>query len=432
MSIGKFSSLLCLILAASILGSCGGDDNGTGPETDSTPPAVISTFPSDGAVQVPLNAVITASFSEKINPASLTPASFFVSPGVTGTLSYADSTAVFTPDADLDSAVHFTAIITTGIRDKAGNAMASDFSWTFRAVLDSATADLEPPQITLSRPQDGAIVGDTLTIQADATDNIGVSRVEIFIDHTLVVPGGDVAAPYEYAWDLSALEIAGEHTVYAVAFDTAGNSTSTDTVLVSHLWRLLATDGDEPHARDIKNVWVRSSDETLEFRVETNGNWADYRSATEGIDVAFFFDVDRDRLTGDTAVFGQTILINDIGAEYRVVIGNHGDSLARYNGLLSSWQSIHGPSGFAYRSIANDTNIFEIGIYRSQMTDLEDSLDIVTANVLLPSTWDWAPNQGHVTYYLNTPRLFAPEQPAISGFTSEPEPLSPAPRNPLD
>ena len=104
--------------------------------------------------------------------------------------------------------------------------------------------------------------------------------------------------------------------------------------------------------------------------------------------------------------------INDIGAEYRAIIGSHGDSLALWNEGLDTWQPLHGASQFAYRNIPADTNVFEIGIFRTLIGDPVFSIDIVTANVQLVSTdpaawrWDWAPNSGHATFDMSTPGLF--------------------------
>ncbi len=271
---------------------------------------------------------------------------------------------------------------------------------------DNGTGPVEPPVDTIpplaliEHPPDNAVIGDTVTIRVTSADTVEIAKVEFYIDGSHAITADDSIPPFEYIWDVSALEIGSAHTLHAMVYDTAGNSGSSDTVTVHYLWRLLVADGDEGQARDIRNVFVRSTDTTLEFRVQTNGDWGDYRSTSEGIDVAFFLDTDRDASTGKDSVANETIPINDIGAEYRAIIGYHGDSLARYDDYLSAWQPVHGAAGFAYRNIVNDTNTFEIGVSLSQIGS-PDTIDIVVANVLLttnPYTWDWAPDAGHVTY----------------------------------
>jgi hypothetical protein len=109
----------------------------TGAAADTTAPTVISTNPADGATGVAINTRINATFSEALDPATITTATFMVTgPGstpVTGTVAYdvASNIATFTPTSNLAPGATFTATITTGIRDLAGNALASNFAWSF-------------------------------------------------------------------------------------------------------------------------------------------------------------------------------------------------------------------------------------------------------------------------------------------------------------
>ncbi|HEX4924468.1 MAG TPA: Ig-like domain-containing protein [Bdellovibrionales bacterium] len=59
-----------------------------------------------------------------------------------------------------------------------------------------------------------------MLIQASASDNVGVARVEIYVDGALVAT--DTSAPYEHTLNTRKLS-AGTHTVHAVAYDGAGN-----------------------------------------------------------------------------------------------------------------------------------------------------------------------------------------------------------------
>ena len=101
---------------------------------DTVAPTVNSTNPASGATGV---AVITATFSEAMMGSSISTASFAVSgPGVTpvtGVVTYNASThmATFTPTSALALSTAFTATVTTGVKDVAGNALANDKVWTF-------------------------------------------------------------------------------------------------------------------------------------------------------------------------------------------------------------------------------------------------------------------------------------------------------------
>src|SRR5205807_168221 len=73
-------------------------------------------------------------FSEAMNPLTMTPLSFTLKQGTTavaGTVTYAGVTATFNPLSTLAANTTYTATITIGTRDLAGNALATDFSWSF-------------------------------------------------------------------------------------------------------------------------------------------------------------------------------------------------------------------------------------------------------------------------------------------------------------
>jgi|SRR5580692_11454132 hypothetical protein len=102
-----------------------------------TPPTVTAVTPPNGTTLVcPNTAIITATFSKPMNPATLTTTSFTLTSGgasVSGTVSYVAATmiATFTPSAALAASTTFTATITTAAQDQFGNALASNFVWTF-------------------------------------------------------------------------------------------------------------------------------------------------------------------------------------------------------------------------------------------------------------------------------------------------------------
>ncbi len=103
--------------------------------TTAPPAIVVSTVPANGAVAVPVNTLVSATFSEAMNPATISAATFTLTgPGATpvaGTVSYAGTTATFTPTTVLASGTLFTATITTGAQDLAGHPLAANFVWTF-------------------------------------------------------------------------------------------------------------------------------------------------------------------------------------------------------------------------------------------------------------------------------------------------------------
>jgi hypothetical protein len=106
---------------------------------DGTPPTVTGRSPAPGATGVPLDANVVATFSEPMSAASVNGQTFFLTPegsttAVAATVSGNASGTQFTlnPSAPLRRNSRYTATVTTGVRDVAGNAMAAGQSWSFR------------------------------------------------------------------------------------------------------------------------------------------------------------------------------------------------------------------------------------------------------------------------------------------------------------
>ncbi len=148
-------------LASAFVAGCqggGSDVSSRGTGLVPIPPSVTSTAPANTDSGVPVNRKITATFTKAMNPATITTATFKVSgPGATpvsGTVVYVDSgaTAIFTPASNLAGGTAFTATITTGAKDTAGNALVGDYSWTFTT---GSASDTGAPAVTFTNPADG-------------------------------------------------------------------------------------------------------------------------------------------------------------------------------------------------------------------------------------------------------------------------------------
>ena len=124
----------------------------TGETEDVTAPAVTST----SAANVSINQKISATFSEEMNASTLTPTNFTLTavgiPAVSGTVRYHDRTAIFTPGSDLALNKMYTATITTGVKDLAGNAALVNVTWNFST---GANEDVTAP-VVITSPADAA------------------------------------------------------------------------------------------------------------------------------------------------------------------------------------------------------------------------------------------------------------------------------------
>lgn len=103
--------------------------------TDTIPPMVVATIPSDGAVGASAGAPISVTFDEAIDPQSVDAASFTLRDSlgvqVPATVTVAGSVATLTPGSVLDTMALYTADLAAGVRDETGNARTTAFRWSF-------------------------------------------------------------------------------------------------------------------------------------------------------------------------------------------------------------------------------------------------------------------------------------------------------------
>lgn len=97
------------------------------------------------------------------------------------------------------------------------------------AASNAITADVTVPAVTISSPANGASVSGTVSISATATDNIGVTKMEVLIDGTLIAQG--TSGSISSSWD-TRTKTDGSHTIQVRAYDAA-NNTGSATISVS-------------------------------------------------------------------------------------------------------------------------------------------------------------------------------------------------------
>jgi hypothetical protein len=112
--------------------------------------------PGANAGNVNVASAVTATFLEKMNPASLNVQTFILGSAggaVPGTVAYdlPTKTATFTPDSQLAPNTVYTATISTGVTDMAGNPLSPPIVWSF-----STGADTTSPTVKSTIPTGGA------------------------------------------------------------------------------------------------------------------------------------------------------------------------------------------------------------------------------------------------------------------------------------
>jgi hypothetical protein len=126
----------------------------TGSAVVVTPPIVSSTELANAAIDVALNHEITATFSVAMDASTITESTFTLMQGTTsvsGVVSCSGTTATFAPASNFAPNTLYTATITTGAKDLAGNALANDYVWRFTtgAAVTAVGSGLAPHEFAL-------------------------------------------------------------------------------------------------------------------------------------------------------------------------------------------------------------------------------------------------------------------------------------------
>ncbi|MFP3463300.1 Ig-like domain-containing protein [Arthrobacter globiformis] len=169
------------------------DPSGGG--ADTTAPTVTGTAPAAGATGAAVTANVTGSFSEAMDASTVTAGTFTLRDGATTvpaavTYSSTNRVATLNPDASLAAGRTYTATIrggSSGVKDVAGNALASDRTWTFTtAAVGGGTSETV-----------------TLTATADSYVSSGATGTNFGSGTTLVADNSPVETTY-LKFDLSA------------------------------------------------------------------------------------------------------------------------------------------------------------------------------------------------------------------------------------
>lgn len=166
--------------------------------------------------------------------------------------------SVWDPDGDVATSIKIKEPVpgnTNGAETVIATATASPFDYTFTPsngnhayyiyvtlnngdrvwsapiwINESATADVTPPTTSITAPANGATVSGTTAVTASASDNVGVTRVEFYLDNVLA--STSTAAPYSWNWNTTTAAN-GAHTLNSKAYDAAANTGTSAAVSVT-------------------------------------------------------------------------------------------------------------------------------------------------------------------------------------------------------
>jgi hypothetical protein len=186
---------------------------------DTTAPTVSISSPTNGAT-VSGTTTISASASDNVGVSKV---EFYID----STLKITDTSSPYSYSWDTTTYSNAGHSIYTKAYDAVNNVGTST---TISVTVSNTVSDTTAPTVSVTAPSSGATVSGTTTISASASDNVGVSKVEFYIDSTLKIT--DTSSPYSYSWDTTAYSNAG-HSIYAKAYDAANNVGTSTTISVT-------------------------------------------------------------------------------------------------------------------------------------------------------------------------------------------------------
>jgi len=142
---------------------------------------------------------------------------------VNGKAVSSSSTAPFTFDLDTTGLASGSYTLSARAYDAAGNEGQSS------NVNVTLINDTTPPTVAITSPSNGTTAAGVVTVNASASDNLAVTKVEFYVNNALLV--SDTTGPFSFNWNTNSLAD-GDYKLSAKAYDAAGNVGQSSNVLV--------------------------------------------------------------------------------------------------------------------------------------------------------------------------------------------------------
>jgi streptogramin lyase/methionine-rich copper-binding protein CopC len=213
----------------------------TAPAPDTVPPTVVATVPANGAVSAPADKPITITFSEPLDPRTVTDAAISLvnwSGGAVVAYDQASKTVTLTPGAKLWYNTTYTVIVRPVLTDLAGNVMAAPYTWSFTT---APAVDTMPPEVTSTTPaKDARDVPADAAIAATFSEPVKADTLTTSTFTLQDASGGPVAGSvtYDDKKRTATLKPGGKLSAGAVytATLTAGVTDEAGNALASYSW----------------------------------------------------------------------------------------------------------------------------------------------------------------------------------------------------
>jgi hypothetical protein len=176
--------------------------------TDVTPPTIFIANPTNNTT-VSGTSTVTGNATDNIN---LSKIELFVN----GILSDQTSVSPYSFSIDSTNLKGGSNSIDVKAYDTSSNIASS------KVIVN--VGDTQPPTVSITSPSDGTKVSRKVLITVSATDDSGISKVEIFIDNALKT--SITGTKYQYIWYTRSASL-GDHIIMVKATDISGNTAVT-------------------------------------------------------------------------------------------------------------------------------------------------------------------------------------------------------------
>ncbi|WP_263377437.1 Ig-like domain-containing protein [Granulicella paludicola] len=207
-------------------------------------PTVISVTPVAGVTAVCPNKVIGATFSEPIDPTSLSSTSFLITgPGaapVAGKVSYSSAAnqALFAPGTVLALNTTYTATLTTAVRDLYGNILAAPFVWSFTTGANPCAPPAPPATVTPTNGATGVCPNTVITATyAQAMNPLSINATDFTVVAGGIAVAGNVAAnATDTVFTFTPTAPVALSTAYTVTITNAAQDSFGNAMAANYVW----------------------------------------------------------------------------------------------------------------------------------------------------------------------------------------------------
>jgi len=216
---GSYTLTMKAYDAAGNVGQASSTVNVQNVQKDTTPPTVSIASPASGST-VSGTVNVSANATDNVG---VTKVEFYVN----GALQSTDTSSPYNFSWNTASLVNSSYTLTMKAYDAAGNVGQASSTVNVQNVQNDTT----PPTVSITSPASGSTVTGKVVVSVNATDNVRVAKVELYLDGKLQAT--DTSAPYTFSWNTNPVA-KGTHTLIAKAYDAAGNVANSSSIVVKH------------------------------------------------------------------------------------------------------------------------------------------------------------------------------------------------------